>query len=250
MSTSPETMAGDRIAVASLSGWRAGVWWSADDAIAEVWLSQDTETLLTVVDNFARQRCSAVALFLFPSPLEGAPRRAARRWTARGSHDPWVVYESLPEGSSLAQVFELRAPWLGPLPAGDPMARWVGRAPTTALLLPLVVGERVVGALYGDRGAADVAPETFQELVVVLGHAGAMLRRLARLRARGRGAAVPVVHPRPEVTSSSGAHGGSGPLADPLRGAFPLSAGTLAARREVPRETAEPSARPHLPEPL
>lgn len=249
MSASPETMAGDCVAVAPQAGWRAGVWWSADDAIAEVWLSEDTEELLTVVDNFARQRCLAVALFLFPAPLEGAPRRAARRWTTSGSNEPWVVYETFPSGSSLAQVFELRAPWLGPLPAGDPMARWVGRAPTTALLLPLVVGERVVGALYGDRGAADIPPDIFQEFVVVLGHAGAMLRRLARQRARGRGAAAPGGHHRPEVPSSS-AYGASVPLADPLHGAFPLSAGTMAARRDVPREAAEPSSRPHPPEPL
>lgn len=244
MSGLPEASAGTGAAPPPSTGWSMGVWWSADDAIAEVWLSEDTEALLAVVDNFARQRCSAVALYLFSPPLEGAPRRAARRWTPRGSHDPWVVYESIPQGSSLAQVMDLQAPWLGPLPAGDPMARWVGRAPATALLLPLIVGERVVGALYGDRGAAHVPSETFQELVVVLGHVGAMLRRLARLRARGRGAAIP------GVPSSTGGQGVSGSLADPLRGAIPLSNGTLPARRDVPQEASTRRSGPRLPEPL
>ncbi|MFZ9887947.1 MAG: hypothetical protein ACO3JL_10635, partial [Myxococcota bacterium] len=147
-------------------------------------------------------------------------------------------------GSSLAQVLELRAPWLGPLPAHDPMARLVGRAPATALLLPLVIGERIVGALYGDRGAADVPAEIFQELVVVLGHAGAAFRRLARTRARGRGPVAPAARHADEPNVVD-ARGGS----DPLQGAISLSAGTLAVLDSVAPPTSDQRSTLRLPEP-
>ncbi len=95
---------------------------------------------------------------------------------------------TLDRPSVLRTVAETRAPYVGPVPAGDPFERALGemgRARLRAVLLyPVVIRDRTVLVVYGDGGGEALAPRQLSDVALVLSQVGAALERIILLQKR------------------------------------------------------------------
>ncbi|MHB8419360.1 MAG: HEAT repeat domain-containing protein [Myxococcales bacterium] len=95
---------------------------------------------------------------------------------------------SLDRPSVLRTVAEARAPYVGPVPAGDPLERALGemgRGRLRAVLLyPVVIRDRTVLIVYGDGGGEALAPRQLSDVALVLSQVGTALERVIRLAKR------------------------------------------------------------------
>jgi hypothetical protein len=95
---------------------------------------------------------------------------------------------SLQRSSSLRTVVDTRASYVGPIPAGDPLESslgYLGRSRLRAVFLyPVVVRDRTVGVVYGDRGGEALAPSQLSDVTLVLSQLGGAFERV--LVERGR----------------------------------------------------------------
>ncbi|HUB07740.1 MAG TPA: hypothetical protein VMB50_12090 [Myxococcales bacterium] len=102
---------------------------------------------------------------------------------------------TLDRASVLRTVAEARAPYVGPVPAGDPLERALGemgRARLRAVLLyPVVIRDRTVLVVYGDGGGEALAPRQLSDVALVLSQVGAALERVILLAKRRAQTAEP-----------------------------------------------------------
>jgi hypothetical protein len=89
---------------------------------------------------------------------------------------------SLQRSSSLRTVVDTRASYVGPIPAGDPLESslgYLGRSRLRAVFLyPVVVRDRTVGVVYGDRGGEALAPSQLSDVTLVLSQLGGAFERV------------------------------------------------------------------------
>jgi hypothetical protein len=101
---------------------------------------------------------------------------------------------SLHRSSSLRTVVDTRAAYVGPIPAGDPLESslgYLGRSRLRAVFLyPVVVRDRTVGVVYGDRGGEALAPSQLSDVSLVLSQLGAAFERVLTQKGRGEGTRV------------------------------------------------------------
>ena len=114
---------------------------------------------------------------------------------------------ALDRPSVLRMVCEARAPYVGPVPAGDPFERAVGemgRGNLRAVLIyPVVIRNRTVLVFYGDSNGEALAPRQLSDIALVLSQVGPALERviLAHKR-RDAGEVPPRPHFVPEIAAS------------------------------------------------
>jgi hypothetical protein len=164
---------------------RTRVLWSVDDAIAELALADGRDAMLDVVLRFAYRRLSTVAVFIYVRGKDGSEPSFVS-WDVidplLARHD--IAAFALPAASvagqmhALGQVLEVRSPFLGPLREDDPLVRLFGRRPRAVLALPILVGDRFAGVLYGDCGSKPIPPSSVAELHMVVPRLGKGLGNL------------------------------------------------------------------------
>jgi hypothetical protein len=105
-----------------------------------------------------------------------------------GGADTSHTAVSLDRPSSLRMVVEGRAAFVGPIPPGDPLESSLaslGRSRLRAVFLaPVVIRDRTVAVVYGDRGGEALAPSQLSEVSLVVSQLGPALERI--LKSRGR----------------------------------------------------------------
>ncbi len=108
---------------------------------------------------------------------------------------------SLDRPSSLRTVVEGRASYVGSIAPGDPLESSLanlGRSRLRAVLLsPVVVRDRTVAVVYGDRGGEALAPSQLSDVALVVSRLGAALERV--LKAKNRNGVAPVVELPPKA---------------------------------------------------
>jgi hypothetical protein len=112
---------------------------------------------------------------------------------------------SLQRSSSLRTVVDTRASYVGPIPPGDPLESslgYLGRSRLRAVFLyPVVVRDRTVGVVYGDRGGEALAPSQLSDVTLVLSQLGGAFERVlvekGRNGERGRDRRNGVASPLP-----------------------------------------------------
>ncbi len=129
--------------------------------------------------RFARGAFAFVAVYA---------RRRQRLWVFERSGpgaeqvDAKAASLSLAEPSVLGTVVETRAPYVGPVPAGDPLERSLGelgrRRLRAVLLYPVVIRDRTVLVLYGDGAGEALAPRQISDVAWTLSQVGPALERL------------------------------------------------------------------------
>lgn len=171
------------------------VLWTVDDAIAELALAEDRDAMLDVVLRFGYRRLSTVAVFVL---TRGGSAGSAPAFVGWDVIDPLLGkkdisgFELPAEGNhGLGQVLEMKSPFLGPLKREDPLVRLFGRRARAVLLVPILVGDRFIGAFYGDSGSRSVPPSSLAELHMVVPRLGKalgnlILRKKKALRAAAR----------------------------------------------------------------
>ena len=166
---------------------RARVLWSIDDAIAELVLADDRDAMIDVVLRFAYRRLGTVAAFIYARGrnVPGEVARTAGSFVGWDVIDPLLARRdiagfSLPADRrhALGQVLEMKGPFLGPLRSEDPLVRLFGRRSRAVVLLPILVGDRFVGVLYGDCGTKPIPPSSLAELHMVVPRLGKGLGNL------------------------------------------------------------------------
>jgi Type II secretion system (T2SS), protein E, N-terminal domain len=160
------------------------VQWTVDDAIAELALADERDAMLDVVLRFAYRRLTTAAIFIVHTSqrADGTRHSELIGWDLI---DPLLTKNdigtfALPATGehALAQVVQMQSPFLGPLKDGDPLARLIGRKPRAAVLVPIHVGDKVAGVLYGDAGTRSIPPSTLAELHMVVPRLGKGLKNL------------------------------------------------------------------------
>ncbi|HEU5060103.1 MAG TPA: hypothetical protein VFU21_26405 [Kofleriaceae bacterium] len=110
--------------------------------------------------------------------------------------------------STFRQAVHTASPYIGPIATGDSeidamIKRMGGVVPPSALLLPLVLKNRVVALLVGHRGADTLRVTEVSELLPLAGVAGDALGRII-MRGKGRSGSVSTP-PAPQGAAGSGA---------------------------------------------
>ena len=165
--------------------------WTVDDAIAELALAEHRDEMIDVLLRFAYRKLSCAAVFI----VQRSPQLSFVGWdvidetlTRADMKQVRIVGSANGDADAmhaLDQLFDMQSPFLGPLKDGDPLLDVFGRRPRAALLMPVVVGDRLAAVLYGDRGADPIPPSGMAELHMVVPRLGKALRNLI-LRSRGK----------------------------------------------------------------
>ncbi len=166
---------------------RQRVMWTVDDALAELALAQTRDELLEVALRFAWRRLKTAALLvkqgkqlLFWDILDATLKGSDLKRMPLAYDDGDGNNAS---SHTVARALRLRSPVLGPVAADDPLLRILGRRPRAVLVVPILLGDRVVGAVIGDNGDRAVSPVALAELHMVVPRLGRALGNLI-LRAR------------------------------------------------------------------
>lgn len=142
--------------------------------------ANDRDELIDAVLRFAATRLDTAAVFIVQRK---GGRRAFVGWDIA---DERITRQEIrevsipvgPEGGILGKVYDLRGPFLGPLADDDPLVEVLGRRPASCLAVPVLVGDQLAAAIYGDCGDRPVPQNAFIELQTVLPHLGEGLREL------------------------------------------------------------------------
>lgn len=202
----------DVAAAAHRARRRQKVLWSVDDAIAELALCQTRDELLEVTLRFAYRRLHTASIFV----------RLSQGLTCFDVLDPLLEGHELKrfiipvdESQVLGRAVSLSSPSLGPIDDNDPLCRLLGRKPRSVLVVPIMLGERAIGAIVGDNDEKPIPPTLLGELLRLqpaLKRALTALVMSARRAAepagagsplpsgKGAGGAVDAVEPRVEPT--------------------------------------------------
>ena len=171
---------------------REKVLWSIDDAISELALGETRDDLLEVTLRFAWRRLQTASIFV----------RVGATLTCFDVLDPWLEAHDLrafplsAEGEHvIARSMSLMSPSVGPIDDGDPLVRLLGRKPRAVVVVPILLGNRAIGAVVGDNGDKAIASTVLAELQAFVPRLGKALGALV-LRAR-RAATVPTTLPSP-----------------------------------------------------
>lgn len=154
--------------------------WTVDDAIAELALADGRDAMVDVLLRFARRRLATVAMFVHQRDASGAGHFVG--WdviSAAWTKDEFKRVTIPAEGTgALAKLADMQSPFLGPLDDEDPLTELWGRAPRASLLVPVIVGNALAGAVYGDCGPKSIPPSSLAELHMVVPRLGKGLRNL------------------------------------------------------------------------
>lgn len=185
--------------------------WTVDDAIAELALTDERDAMLDVTLRFAYRRLTTVAIFV-------VQRTGAERSPSFVLWDlihPTLSRRDLPhlaissgDGMALSRLHDIRSPFLGPIAEADPLVKAFGARPRAAVLVPIVVGDVLAGALYGDNGEKAIPPSSLAELHMVVPRLETALRNLILRRKRaaaheGEAEAPTVVAVEPRAVEAS-----------------------------------------------
>ena len=118
--------------------------------------------------------------------------------------------------STFRQAVNTASPYIGPIATGDGeidamIKRMGGVVPPSALLLPLVLKNRVVALLIGHRGADTLRVTEVSELLPLAGVAGDALGRII-MRGKSRTGSVSGQHAAPSPGGSGGSLAGMAPV--------------------------------------
>ncbi len=159
---------------------REKVLWSIDDAISEIAMGDTRDELLEVTLRFAWRRLQTAAVFV----------RVGSVLTCFDVLDPWLEAHDLrafplsAEGDHLiARAMTLMSPVVGPVDENDPICRLLGRRPRAVVVVPILLGDRAIGAVVGDNGDKPIASVVLAELQMLVPRLGKALGNLV-LRAR------------------------------------------------------------------
>ena len=173
---------------------REKVLWSVDDAVSELALGETRDDLLEVALRFAWRRLQTAAIFV----------RVGSTLTCFDVLDPWLEAHDLrafplsADGEHVvARSMSLKSPSVGPIDEADPLVRLLGRKPRAVVVVPILLGDRAIGAVIGDNGDKAVASTVLAELQAFVPRLGKALGALV-LRAR-RAATVPSTLPSPAI---------------------------------------------------
>jgi hypothetical protein len=159
--------------------------WDLVEALAHLVAQESRAGIAEVVVNYARRFLPFAAVF-------GIRDGNAVGWGRSGPCEgvQFEVPLPVPTESILAQVISSPSPFIGKPPINDGNAvvfGWMGRRrPWTALLIPIVVAGRTVGALYGDGGVRSRDFESLSDLVAFGARVGPAFEALLRARHRAR----------------------------------------------------------------
>uniref|UniRef100_UPI001F590518 HEAT repeat domain-containing protein n=1 Tax=Anaeromyxobacter oryzisoli TaxID=2925408 RepID=UPI001F590518 len=162
--------------------------WSGEEARAALDAARWRDEVVVTALRYARDFFEFAALFAVTGDAVVGhdalgPEDARER--CRGV----AIYTSDP--GLFGTVITTRAPHLGPMPRGiagnDEILDALGRGtPRTALVFPVLLGDRTVAVLYADNGEAPVSPGRLGDLLVLLSTVGAAFIRVIRARKAGR----------------------------------------------------------------
>ncbi|MCC7072439.1 MAG: hypothetical protein IT383_14010 [Deltaproteobacteria bacterium] len=186
------------------------VLWTVDDAIAELALAEERDAMLDVVLRFAYRRLTTVAIFIQQRTASGPGFVGWDVIDPLLSRQDIAVFALPAEGNhGLGQVYSMRSPFLGPLKREDPLVRLFGRKPRAVVLMPILVGDRLLGVLYGDASGRSIPPSALAELHMVVPRLGKglgnlILRKKRALRAQLGAPAAVVIGTAPSPASDEG----------------------------------------------
>ena len=149
-------------AAVRLARRRQKVLWSVDDAIAELALCRTRDELLDVTLRFAYRRLYTAAIFVRLS--QGLSCFDVLDPLLDG-HDLKGIVIPVDDTHALGRAVSLRSPSLGPVDAHDPLCRLLGRQPRSVLVVPIVFGQRVIGAIVGDNHDTPISPSLMGDLL-------------------------------------------------------------------------------------
>lgn len=145
--------------------------WQPADVIAELALARSRDDIIEILLRYAAVQLQRVAVFVI---IDGE----AVGWDAMDETVAERVRRTrLAPGRSrtLDRVIAEKTPWLGPIPAGDPLREVLGEVESQrAMMVPILVRQRLIGVFIGDHAEL----ETQDENTVV---DGALLTQLQSL---------------------------------------------------------------------
>ncbi|MHB1843595.1 MAG: GspE/PulE/PilB domain-containing protein, partial [Deltaproteobacteria bacterium] len=169
------------------------------EAVERIRRATSRDQVVAEAVHFARGAFEFVAVFA---------RRRERLWLFERSGpgadqvDARSGAMSLGSPSVLKTVVEGLAPFIGPVPPGDPLERALGELGRqrlrAVLLYPVVIRDRTVLVLYGDAAGEALAPRQLSDVAWVLSQVGPALERTLLLGKRRE--LAPVVRPPPLPT--------------------------------------------------
>jgi hypothetical protein len=117
-----------------------------------------------------------------------------------GGADLTQTIVDLERSRVLRTVVDGKAPYVGPIPPGDPLEGALGalgRGRLRAVLMyPVVIRDRTIAVVHGDRGGEALAPRQLSDVALVLSQLGAQLERVIRQKRKRQRAA-----PRPKASA-------------------------------------------------
>ena len=153
--------------------------WTVDDALAEIQLANDRNSLVEVVVRFAHRLLHTVAIFV---PIQKTGVRTFICWDIIHGEREMEEMEQIEllaeEAHSLQRACELGAPILGPLPPQDALRECLAYEPKHSVFIPVSIGSKVVCILYGDGGQHSIPPQILSELSLILPFFAKKLRHL------------------------------------------------------------------------
>lgn len=176
----------DVVADAALARRRERVLWTVDDALAELALAETRDELLEVTLRFAWRRLHTALLFV----RQGAElvlwdvldETLVMSDVERASPGGFRVDVDADADHAIAHAVRLRSPSLGPVAKSDPLVRLLGRAPRAFLIVPVLLGDRVIGAVVADNADKAIPPAALAELHMVVPRLGRALGNLVLRR--------------------------------------------------------------------
>ncbi len=213
---------------------------SAGEAMAALREEQTRDGVIGVAVDFLRGAFDFVAVFVRHEDTFQVFEATGIEYG--GGADLTQTIVDIDRSRVLHTVVDGKAPYVGPIPAGDPLEGALGalgRGRLRAVLMyPIVIRDRTVAVIHGDRGGEALAPRQLSDVALVLSQLGGQLERVIRERRQARRPpAHPPVAPASVPAERTPASVPSKPL--PLRLATPPPL-PLVAPASVPAEPLPP----------
>ncbi len=157
---------------------------SAGEAMAALREEQTRDGVIGVAVDFLRGAFDFVAVFVRHEETFQVFEATGVEYG--GGADLTQTIVDIERSRVLRTVVEGKAPYVGPIPAGDPLEGALGalgRGRLRAVLMyPVVIRDRTVAVVHGDRGGEALAPRQLSDVALVLSQLGAQLERVIRER--------------------------------------------------------------------
>jgi len=223
---------------------------SAAEAMAALREEQTRDGVIGVAVDFLRGAFDFVAVFVRHGETFQVFEATGIEYG--GGADLTQTIVDIDRSRVLHTVVDGKAPYVGPIPAGDPLEGALGalgRGRLRAVLMyPIVVRDRTVAVIHGDRGGEALAPRQLSDVALVLSQLGGQLERVIRERRQAQRAPQPRKAPSPPaarlVAPASVPAEMPSPIAMPPPLPRPAPGPVLAEVAPVPAEAAAPPPPP------